>query len=189
MQVVLLPRIAVTLNHQGRTLDVSWLPGNPPQHSEGGGAHRKSASTAPTNNPRVAARYYNQQCMKRLSSFGSCLKLSLARSQQLAIVNQPEPLPSLQFNLYHVPTANMGGVSYIMGVVLIFAMRNARRNGQEPPCVNSGYAPDYIHYGLCMAAHIIAHAYWVTYMTMYTYCIRLVTTFYALGETLLHRIS
>ena len=131
---------------QGRTLVVSWLPGNPPQHSKGGGAHRKSASTAPTNNPRVAARYYNQQCMKRLSSFGSCLKLSLARSQQkgiasqLAIVNQPEPLPSLQ--LYHVPTANMGGVSYIMGVVLIFAMRNARRNGQKPPCVNSGYAPE-----------------------------------------------
>ena len=22
-----------------------------------------------------------------------------------------------------------------------------------------------------MAAHIIAHAYWVTYMTMYTYCV------------------
>ena len=45
--------------------------------------------------------------------------------------------------LYHVPTANMGGVSYIMGVVLIFAMCNARRNGQKPPCVNSGYAPAY----------------------------------------------
>ena len=30
-----------------------------------------------------------------------------------------------------------------MGVVLIFAMRNARRNGQKPPCVNSGYAPGY----------------------------------------------
>ena len=30
-----------------------------PQHLKGGGAHRKSASTAPTNNPRVAARYYS----------------------------------------------------------------------------------------------------------------------------------
>ena len=41
---------------------VAWKPPAP----KGGGAHRNSASTAPTNNLRVAVRYYNQRCNEAL---------------------------------------------------------------------------------------------------------------------------
>lgn len=51
---------------------VSWLTGNPPQHSKGrGGANRKAALTVPTDNLRVAARRYKpatSSAMKHLLS-------------------------------------------------------------------------------------------------------------------------
>ena len=64
MHITNFPLVLFHVFRQGHTLVVSWLPGNPPQHPKGGGAHRNSASTAPTNNPQVAARYYNQQCVR-----------------------------------------------------------------------------------------------------------------------------
>ena len=69
-----------TCSHEGRVRFgadsvIAW---NPPPYPKGGGARRDSASTAPTNNPRVAARY--QQCAYRPTVPVSSSVLSPARS-------------------------------------------------------------------------------------------------------------
>ena len=133
-------------NKQGRTLVVSWLLGNPPQHSKGKEAHWKSASTATTNNLQVGAWYYNQQCNE---VFIVLRILSQAKSSQKPVERPSQSVSDRQSARASTSTAVIPytncqyGQSFTQSWAwfYFFASGYARAYWQKPPSANPGYAP------------------------------------------------